>query len=144
MTDFSNLEALEVTADLTAEYVIHQLRSSKPVLILKPATTANEPYSNGRMRAATDFSRQGGTETTALEADRAADRKLYPLYVIVGWRGVIDAHGREVEFNKQNVAEFCQKLPGWIFDQVRLFASNPANFVEDAVRPAKAEELAKN
>lgn len=133
MVDFSHLEALDVSMEQTAEYSVHEitLEGLVPVLTLKPATDANKPYYNAKLKRATKNQRivSGGQVTVSLlDESREEDRELYVKYIVAGWRNVRDASGKEVPFNKKNCADFIGALSNWIFDGVTQFASTSSNF----------------
>lgn len=126
--DFSHLKRLEV-ADRTAKYTIYQIED-EPVLIMKSATEANKPFFNAVLletRAARN-PQQIKTDAKTVKKNRNHDRKLFPKHVIVGWEGIKDASGKEVPFSKENCEAFLTSLPDWIFDGIRAFATDSANF----------------
>lgn len=130
--DFSYLEGLDITAESTAEFPIHQVsvNGKTPVLILASATSANKPYYNaflknigGRVRAV----RSGVLNASMMDENRDLDRELYPRHVVKGWRDVSDASGKIAPFNQANCKNFMDKLPDLVFDEVRDFAANSAS-----------------
>jgi len=78
------------------------------------------------------------------EANRNDDRALFPLYVLVGWTGIEDDDGAEVPFSPEAAAEFCDQIPGYIFDRIRNFAATPERFVPDGEELPDPEAIAKN
>ena len=82
----------------------------------------------------------GGMTPEMIEENRSEDRTLYPEHVIVGWEDVVNAQGEEVKFSKDAAKSFVAALPDWLFDNVRMFAGQPANFVESI----DAEATGKN
>lgn len=146
--NFANFEALEVVGK-TAEYVLHELKEMpKPVLIVKPTGVENAAFFN-------ELLREFGSDQRALknmnpdagmvEKSRAVTRKLFPLYVVVGWRGLRDAHGEEVPYSKDECVGLFQKLPGHMVDGIRGFCDDPMNFVRaNAAPPLDAGSLAGN
>ena len=133
MTDFSHLKKLEIAGNRTARFVIYQLED-RPTLILAPATEENKPFFNSllkRSRRTAQQLRAGGINPGVIKENRAEDRRLYPLHVIVGWENVKDTKGKKVTFNTDNVAGFLEAIPDWIFDEVRTFAGNHNNFVDE-------------
>lgn len=143
MSTFGHLKKLEVVPGRTREFPLYDLEE-EPVLTVGPATSANKGYNTeilkrGRKVAALINSGNIGEElATILRGD---DRKLYPVHVIKGWKGVIETGGEEVPFTPENCADFLRALPDWIFDKVRAFASDPRNFIEESL---DAEAAAKN
>lgn len=143
MTDFGHLKKLDVK-DKTARYSIFQIEG-EPALILKPANEANKPYFNAvlkRSRRNVKAIQAGAVNQAMISENRAQDRELFPRFVVVGWEGVTDSKGKEVEFSRDNCSDFLRALPDWIFDEVRNYASNSANFADDF--PVDAEAKAGN
>jgi hypothetical protein len=83
---------------------------------------------------------------------RDDDRRLFPQYVIVGWEGLLkpgqrhlpEEEQQEVEFSRENCFTLCKELPNHLFDALRTFCNDPANFYEEDDLPPDAEEVAKN
>ncbi len=144
MVDFSHLGALEVTADKTAEYKIHQItvNGKTPVLILAPATDANKGFFNALLRRSSKQAaavKAGKVDVDMIEEHRDEDRDLYPKHVAKGWIDMVDANGADVKFTLQNVTDFLKALPNWVFDDVREFAREPSNFVDSLDVEIKAK-----
>lgn len=144
---FEHLKALEVK-DKTTEFPLTMLRGC-PKLIVKPATESNKPYFNEVLRRSAKSVRkavQGNitVDVETLEKNREDDRSLFPKHVIVGWSGVLDSDGKEVEFSQSNCKEFLHALPDWIFDQIGIFCRKNSNFVDIDLDAEDAEDLAKN
>lgn len=142
MTDFSYLERLN-TKEKTAEYQLWQLEDA-PILILAPATEANKPYYNQLLRKSSKAVRRmqsSGIDAGMLEKQRNDDKELFPLHVVKGWCGIKDANKKLVTFDKEAAKDFINALPNWIFDEVRNFAANPSNFIDDMIN---TEEVAGN
>lgn len=134
MSNFSHLRALEVR-DKTARCTIYQIKG-EPVLVVRPATEANKPYFNAVLKRTRKNVRavQAGAISQAMIAEnRSEDRELFPKHVVVGWEGVSDSHGAAVPFSEEACAEFLEALPDWLFDEVRNFAGNSANFTDGVV-----------
>lgn len=129
MVDFSNLKAYEPT-DMVA-YRLTQLQGSCS-LNLRPATEANPKYFAAFMKRNAQYAKSNRrvTVTQALINDtRDSDKDLFATHVIVGWSGITDINGETVPFTPQNVRQFLDAIPDWIFDDIRAFASDPSNFV---------------
>lgn len=127
--NFGHLKSLDVK-DKTAEYVIYEI-PGEPALTLKPATDANKPYFNAvlkrtkkNMRAVT----AGAISAAMIEENRREDKELFPQFVITGWSNVVDIDGNSVPFTESACSEFLNELPDWLFDKIRNFAGDPANF----------------
>lgn len=135
MGQFDYLKKLDVKGDETAEFKLLDL-PAKPKLILAIAGEKNKPYLNASLKA---FGSQlNSRRRTRMDADtmsdtREADRALYAQYVIKGWEGITDTKGEEVPFNKENCLEFLEILPDYIFDDIRVFAGDPTNFVQGEI-----------
>lgn len=141
MPNFNYLKKYEVKSDKTFEYEIDEL-DSNPTLIMVPATSENKLYYNQilKKQAKNPMKALKNMNRATVKKNRDHDRKLFPLYVIKGWKGVIDTDKKPVEFNMDNCFEFLLALPDWIFDKIRNYAASPENFIEDEV----IEDLSKN
>lgn len=134
--DFSHLKALEVTPDKTSRYTLHQItvNGKTPTLIVAPATEANKPYFNALLKRAGKSARQvraGAVNAGLIEENREEDRDLYPKYIVKSWEDMPDGKtGEDVKFNLKDCEEFLAQLPDWLFDDVRNYCGNPANFAE--------------
>lgn len=130
---FGHLKNLNV-AEKTARFEIPIL--GEAVLIVKPATEANKPFFNAALKGIPkQVSRPSKQQVTQkqLDASRENDRKLYPQHVIVGWERVTDDQGAEVAFSVDECQMFIDELINhapWIFDDLRIFANNPTNFID--------------
>jgi hypothetical protein len=134
---------LEVKKDRTVEYELYQLGDCVS-LTLAPATEANKRFFNAMLRAGQKTFkkiRHGGVSSKTVSENRALAKKLFPEHVIKGWTGIVDTNCEPVAFTVQNCEDFLEQLPDWIFDEIKEFASDVANFVE---APESVEELAKN
>ena len=133
MTDFSYLKKLDIAGNRTARFTIYQLEG-RPTLILAPATEDNKPFFNSllkRSRRTNQQIRAGGINSAVIKENREEDRRLYPLHIVKGWEDVKDTKEKVVSFTTDNAKSFLEALPDWIFDEVRMFAGNPNNFVDD-------------
>lgn len=131
MTSFSRFTALDVK-DKTAEFTLFGLdEDPKPVLTLRPAGTENKDYLNGLLRefgSQHQVSRVRGATVENLEKQRAANRRLFPECVVVGWAGVRDDSGNEVPFSMDACMALFRALPDYMIDDIRAFAEIPENF----------------
>ncbi len=135
MADFSHLKVLEVTQDNIARYTLFQITTDgkTPTLIVAPATEANKPFFNAQLKRhgkAAKAVRAGAVSIGMIDENRDEDRDMYPRYIIKDWEDMIDAKGKEVTFSKKECIDFLEKLPSWIFDDIRQFCGNPANYTE--------------
>ena len=142
MTDFEYLKQLEVKKDQTVDFTLYQI-AGEPILTLAPATEANRPYYNALLKQTTHAARRmrsNGLDAQALADSREYDRERYAKYIVKDWSAIVDSKGKAVPFNEKNCLDFLAALPGWIFDEVRNFASTPTNYTEQV----DGEEAAKN
>lgn len=136
MADFSHLKVLEVSPDKTARYTLHQItvNGKTPTLIVAPATEANKPYFNALLKRAGKMAgalRAGNINAGMIEQNRGEDYDLYPRHVVKGWEDMVDGKtGKDVAFSKEECANFLSELPDWLFDDLRNWCGNPANFAE--------------
>ncbi len=129
--DFSHLNKLSIKSAATTTYEIVEVDGA-PILTGVFAGETNKPFYNALLkRSARNARRFKANKMTSkeLQDNRNHDRELYPEYVITGWSGVVDNHGNEAEFTKENCALFVSALPDWIFDDVRNFFANPESFI---------------
>lgn len=148
MVDFSQVKALDVSADQTARFTIYQWDNpdgSSPTLIVRTASQANRKYFNARLRASgRDASRirAGKIDDAVINKQRDEDRELYAKHVIAGWEDVFDAKNKAVPFSLDACADLMAQLPSHLFDELRNFCDSPNNFIDsDAV---DTEATAKN
>lgn len=142
--DFSHLQKLEIKGK-TAEFELDDIPwQPVPVLILKPATQHNKGYFNASLKSSGHKLakiKRGNIDEKMLMENRKIDRKLFPEYVVVGWRNVVDSNYDEVPFTKENCTEFLDNLPDWLFDKIREFAVFNENFMPEQI---DVEEVSKN
>lgn len=145
----------DYTPDGTAWLPMPEL-GERAELQLRPATEQNQQYFNAMLKASgkrvRTMARGKQISTHDVEKNRSEDRRLYPRFVLVGWRHVETAESRNkswddkvfVEFTPEHAAELCEKLPPHLFDRVRNFAASPEEFYPDDELPPASEELAGN
>tara|TARA_R110000851_G_scaffold268071_2_gene420694 strand:+ start:22691 stop:23188 length:498 start_codon:yes stop_codon:yes gene_type:complete len=107
-----------------------------PTISLRNAGQANKPYFNAvsKQNAKSGQARrlaQGRIDAETVDRNRRQDRLLFPRHVIVGWSGIYDEKGLEVEYSLENCAAFLNALPDWMMDELRNFAAVPSNFLDD-------------
>lgn len=145
--DFSQLSKLQVSNDRTAKYTFYQIEG-EPTLDVAPATEANGPYFNALLKRAKGTVRRmraGGVNAGMLAENRNDDRDLYPKHIVRGWSSVRSSKGSSVEFSVENAKDFLEALPNWLFDELRTFCNDPANFVgEGELTPDDKVELQGN
>lgn len=145
MADFSHLSALEVARDKTARLTLHQITVNgvSPTLILRPAAEVNKPYYNALLKRAGRTIRSGVISVGVIEENREEDRELFPEYVMTGWDNMVDGEtGKDVKFSRDEAVDFLKALPDWLFDEVRNFASNTANYADVVDLRIKAKNSA--
>lgn len=139
MSDFSHLKSLDVASAETVEYPMYQIEG-EPVLEIAPATEANRPYFNAVLRRSRKNIRAlqaSNMSAGMIASNRAEDRELYAVHIVKGWsKAPVDAEGKEAPPTPDNIRAFISALPDWIFDDLRVFAGNPANFLEDGITEA--------
>lgn len=142
--NFSQLDKYAITDETTAEMDLDMIDlggKEVPTIIMRPATEANKAYAKAQLRLSNARVRgiriRRDVTLKQLEDSRTDDRKLFPLHVIVGWRNIIEASGKEVSFSQKACEEFLTALPYWVFDEIRSFALQSDNFVDRYVDTAK-------
>ncbi len=148
MSDFSHLQALEVTEDDSPhEFELYEIDTA-PVLYVR-CTQSYAPYEN-RIRARRSEierkhrkAKKGKGRKRAndalLDLMRSPDREAYPGTIVYGWKTNKDANGIEVEYSEDTCRQFLNALPDWLFDRIRLYCMEPQNFV-DTGEPDEEEE----
>ena len=144
MANFSQLQAHQVTGDNVKTFELPEV-APDAALLLRSANEGNSGYMNGLLRL-TGQSKGARRQKVKVDAKtmedmRGHDKELYPHHVIVGWKNVVDATGKEVKFSAEEVASLLEQLPGYVFDEIRGFANDPANFVDVII---DSEEKGKN
>jgi hypothetical protein len=134
--DFSHLQIGVRTAKIT----LYQI-ADEPYLLVAHAGETNKPYFNSLMKRARNNLRRArarSVDAAALAENRAEDRRLYPKHIIKGWGCVklgpgqiTDSKGNGWAFSEENVQKFLEKLPDWLFDEVREFAAQEMNFTAE-------------
>lgn len=134
MSKFGHFESMDVKADTTAEMTLHQIDVGgvSPTLVMKPATDVNKPYFNALLKRSGRNMRQvqaGKITAGLIEDNRSEDKELFPKYVIVDWRDMLDAKGKPIKFSEADCREFIGAIPNWLFDDIAQYAKNPQNFL---------------
>jgi hypothetical protein len=147
MVDFSNLKRFNVSPDSIVPFRLTQL-DGEPVLQVAPATEANKTYFNALLAQTKESLRelsQKGASAESVELQRELAKELFAVHIVRGWSGVLDVAGNEVPWTRANCVAFLDALPGWIFDRIRDFCSNSANFIGPReAAPAELDATAKN
>ena len=143
MADFSHLQQLNISTQSTVDFPMYQL-AGEPVLKLLPASESNRDYFNALLRKTSAKGKrlQKKVFTAEMLKDaREEDRIMYAKHILKGWEGITDKEGNDVPFTEGEALGFLSSLPDWIFDEIRAFASDIQNFIEN---PIDVEEKAKN
>lgn len=142
MADFGHLKALQISETL-AEYRLVQIEGA-PSLFVAFAGETNKPYLNAVLRSLRGRSAVSARTMTPaqLDATRDQDREEYSRHIVKRWERVVDAQGQEVRLSQQEALQFLQALPNWLFDDLRSFCANPANFLAEGT--AEAEQQGKD
>lgn len=98
-------------------------------LQLLHAGQCNTAYSNALSKTnAANGSMRGMTGAEMLAMNIELERELFPKYVVVGWKGIIDGRGKPVKYSANACSAFFAALPDWIVQRVSQFAARPENF----------------
>lgn len=142
MANFTHLRKL--AADKIVEYKMPEL-GPDAALTLRCANEGNSGYMNDLLRltgqAKGARSRKVKVDAKSLDEMRGHDKDLYPKHVIVGWSGVPDHKGKDVEYTPSEGSDLLRDLPNHLFDEMRNFATDPENFVKVVI---DSEQKAKN
>jgi hypothetical protein len=139
---FKHLQRYDVEKK-TVPFTFYQI-AGEPIVECLPATEANRPYHNALLKRNAKLAqrfRAGRISREMLEKSRDEDRELYAKFVVKGWRNVKDDNGADVPFTQEAAAEFFEALPNWLFDELRVWASSPGNFVDEDAESLGEEEV---
>lgn len=146
MANFKHLKSLDIQGQQTTRFTLYQV-DGEPWLEIRPAAEVNRNYFNSllkRSRKNLKRIRAGAVNAAQIAENRDEDRTLYPKHVVVGWGGVRNDEGVEVDFSVEDCAAFLRALPDWLFDELRVFASDVTNFLpEEEDPPLDAEVTGK-
>lgn len=135
MVDFSHLNALQQRGDTEFPYKLEQIKGA-PTIWFLPATDANKSFMNETLRRANaraGRNRRGQRVTQdVIRESRTEDKEVFAKTCARRWN-VQDASGVDVEFSEDNCREFFDALPDWLFDDIRTWLTNAANFVDAPV-----------
>lgn len=127
MTDFTHLKPQRKD---TAEYPFYEIQG-EPTLIVKHAGESNKPYFNEKLRQAEKLrQRRAKVSVELIRDNRERDRELFPKYVVIGWKNVVDAAGNPVMFSKDDCEAFLRALDDEMFDALREYCLDASNFRE--------------
>lgn len=146
MSKFAHLKKLDV-AGKTAWLTLDDLEGS-PQICLRYAGQSNHGYFNALLKKSGSRNRKmlsGKMDAQMMEDNASDDRELFPIHIITGWKNIMDDAGKTVPFSRAVCAEFCEQVPDWIFEKIRVFAQTPDRFLEEGEELAPdGAELAKN
>ena len=122
---------LVITKDTTKDYEFTDLATS-PTCKFRPATEDNKEFAAALLalsnRRAKSRSGKKGTTVKSIKSVRKQNRLLVARFCMVGWRGMKDTNGDDVEFTVANALEFLNALPHWLFDRLFAWLQTPDNF----------------
>lgn len=130
---FNHIRKLDVPPGATSEFTFYQIQG-RPTLTVRPTGEANPPYMNAMFKRSKGVARRlrsGDMSVDLLEETRDIDLKLYPKYVVTGWKDVETDSGDEAPFNAELVAQFLDALPEDLFDELRAHCGDLSNFRDD-------------
>ncbi len=131
MPDFSNLQKYHVAPEATSVYKLTQLEGNMSLTVV-PTTDANKGYLNAVLQRNQDNARAvqaGGMSIEMMEATREDDKVLYAQHAVKDSH-LVDAKGKPVPHSVDNILDFFQKIPNWIFDDIRMYCGQPRNFLD--------------
>lgn len=138
MTNF-NFSDLAPAGDQAKPFVFDQIvqDGGSPTIWFLPATEDNKPFFNDNLRRNAAKATGGRRKAKALTPDgvkaaREEDRASIAKFCAKRWDKVLDAEGKPVEFSQEEVLGFLQALPDWYFDDLRVWITEPTNFIGTA------------
>lgn len=140
MASFSHLSKLEVAGNKTVDFTIFQIEGL-PTLQVTAASESNRPYFNELLRKGGKRQAKKKVDIATVKSNREEDRVLYAKHIVKGWSGVCDDKGKDVPYSEGECLGFLSSLPDWLFDELRAFASDIQNFIDEVI---DGEEKAKN
>lgn len=133
MSKFNYASKGNIAPSLTKEYEIVEIKINgvSPVLIVTPSTEANTSYTNAMLKVQTGKRQSKHVTAARLKELDVMDRKLYPLYVIKGWKYVPDDKGVDVQFNLEDCNDFINQLPDHVFARLRDYCGKVETWTDD-------------
>ena len=131
---FGNLSGAQVSTQSVARFTFYDL-PGEPWVMVRPTGDINKAYfaevlaysakSGNRKRLM-----RGKIDAAMLEQNRQLDRQLIPKHADGGsWGGWLDDEtGEEVPYSAESFRQLCEQLPADLFDELRGFCNEPANF----------------
>ena len=111
-----------------------------------PATEANRAFFSESLRRSAARSRgrraNAPLTTEQVARNREEDREVMAKRCATGWKNVLDDDGAEGPFSADACLELFQKIPDFMFDEYRQWATEPANFTEEGDASPTATESA--
>lgn len=151
--DFSHIKKLQVSENDTARFYFEMLEG-EPWIEVRHAGDTNKAYFNAILREQSGSQARmkklmkGKIDVEMLNRNRNIDRKLYPQHVCTGSWSVVDNAGNDVEATVENMTLFLKALPNDIFDDLRAYCGELANFreqeIDDEYDEDAVEEMAGN
>lgn len=138
MNQFSHLAKLQVANDISVKFEFSEILGQPSLLVLS-ATESNKGYFNAALKSQKKNKVSKSVDLAFIEKGRNKDKKLYPKHIITGWEGVKNTKGEDVEFNSENLNEFLEAIPDYMFDELRDFCQDPKNFSQENI-----EDISKN
>lgn len=132
MVDFSHISSQAITVSAKAQFKFYALKGT-PEITVRPVGETNSGYQNAVLRNARKHQSVVASRTISLavvKEYRDEDRKQYAEHVVVGWSSVVDKDGKAVPFSKAACKELLDALPDDMFDELRRFCQDMANFRE--------------
>ena len=145
--NFGYLKQIDVKEDTTAEFPIVDLTNEEyePRLVVVCSRTC-KPLLEQSAKQATKNRGRRKTSNQNINFDklRREDREIFIEHIIKDWKEVYDGQGNPVTFSKAACTNFINALPDYIFDELRGFCLNPANFAGDIELEEVKQDLVKN
>lgn len=136
LTMFNKVKQLSVSQDATRVFVFETIEG-RPSVRVAPATQNNPAYLNAVLKDKS-IGRRRGLSVEVMKENRDKDRGLYAKFIIKGWENpALKDDGSAA--TSEDIQAFLEALPDDLFDELRTYCGEPANF-----RSSETDDLAKN
>jgi hypothetical protein len=124
---FAKIKQLNVSEGATRSYAFDAIEG-RPSLRVASATQSNPGYLNAVLKDKR-LGKRRKLDVAAMSENRNNDRDLYAKFVTKGWETPALRDDGTPATN-EDIRSFLDALPDDLFDELRTFCGDPANFRE--------------